>query len=1691
MPEAMFAQHKSSSSSRQQPRRHRRRGAPGLLACSRSSDEIQRTTNTNVALSPVTGPGATSFSSVASAFDFQHHIGSDPASELLVLKQILTRECLLSRLEAVCDQLRKRFQLLPSASTAASDGVTAVLEEGNERIVDLLSKMRAATVAVIEAISVWRRDMTGHPPSAFVWHGDNYLLKITNDLNFLAGVQPLVNTLKMHPARFCRNPLMLPQTLDEQRRDGELHEESEDDNHVSHGAMRRRHLYQAAQVLLDEESLESERDLLRQESTKSPGAFPTRGDTSPELAGRHGFGAGGTGYGVRSCSTVPRGASQDICGGAASYSSGRLACGTGQAEDDDALRRHQRLSTWYEEARSQLVSLSTSPADEEYFLRSRRFWSKEELGDTGGGCSPPPPHRRHPAGTLTRGVKRSAFAAGAAVSGREATDGAQFGGTERLSDGEGSERADLFSERPANRHQRGLPPPRRTRRPMGPCVTEGQEIRTAGGSARQAQRGDDERGDADVWSRPDRFGGGSSAALSCLTVDDIEQVLREVDPLPATVAVCAAVVFLLSPEDQPPADFLWPQGFEAVALPVEDFLWRLHEASGGTASSTKARFLVPVLQREHLIPEEIERHGGHAVASLCAWALEELRACEEFAEWSEAALEPWYETQLIPTQPGAPESHEDVGGCEVRLVYKALHMLPNVGESYVISLFEDKGDGGGFIVRAFDRANRDAFWLSLTRSRVALFGENATRSPATLASTLARRLRLKMDGGSGKARLVLPSDKKSESSSEKKPKYATPSRVAKSSDDIDGQEEARKVADAGTTPPASPSPPLGEPATSAVSECPEAQARPRPPRRSHPPPMRGSMVEDLGPLVENGGNVNDCSAGELRGTRSLTTTGDDKDAAAVADGRVVEQSDEGSASEEILVKIEKVATAGELSGELQEMKVPQMTNDSAPAQTLSQTRSEQVASTTSGGVKRDGVHEPGMEESGSYAEEFTPDDDDDDGEDKGVGLGGEAGARVEEGGSYVDDFVDDGDDPVEARVEESGSYADDFVDNGDDPVEARVEESGSYADDFVDNGDDPAEARVEESGSYADDFVDDGDQPYEQDSKGQERGPTQQATENKQASDTSAARSGAAIATGSAEAQPTTGPADAPASERAVEGPSGTGRQSDDSPPEVQAREATAAQEGPPTEPQPPGGEAESTKDVDSNVERAAGRQLEEGYDDEFLEEGVEQPESAKIEAPESTQPVVSTEPEEPRPPQPDDADAEDDGASTSQAPQSLEDISVAKQTADLEQQAQPDDDDDGCQRSPGVTAHDLTVTGDTAAPEGSGSSGKVDVESVEEVAGHELLGNDSQGETVAHDSKNLARPSPLKPMRTLLVIDVLGNTRGASAHVVDALGNTRGATPYEGSAHKDYSEASTALKLAASKVASAAVEAAMESALELVSARDKGGATEIEAHDGSNTEMAEAEGIGKEEGFSAEVASPAATAQNDSSTTEPGQPVGEGATLTDETPDDCFEGSFEDDTDEIDAANSAGDEGTVASCSEFSSFVGETDAPPSLSAQDTSEGNNPGGTGGDQAEADSEVVETASAGAKGVQEMSTADYEDFEEDFDDDFDEDVGEEAPSGRPKQEGEVADGGDADSEILSGSEVVDATKVAAGGEEKPVEVPPVQEVIGNQDDDRNRGEERLYSIDVDQVAPPVARPLGDDVEDDFDDDDFEDP
>lgn len=171
-------------------------------------------------------------------------------------------------------------------------------------------------------------------------------------------------------------------------------------------------------------------------------------------------------------------------------------------------------------------------------------------------------------------------------------------------------RADRFGQETLNRQGGSMPRPARRLQDLREVA-----VGEAGGSGERGQEGgDEERGHVDVWRRSDHFGGGNSAALSCLTADDIELLVRERDPSPATTAVCTAIVILLAPEDQPPEDFCWPQGFESVALPAEPFLWRLYEASGSTGNPFKAHVLRFVLQRKDFLPAEIERQGEHAVA---------------------------------------------------------------------------------------------------------------------------------------------------------------------------------------------------------------------------------------------------------------------------------------------------------------------------------------------------------------------------------------------------------------------------------------------------------------------------------------------------------------------------------------------------------------------------------------------------------------------------------------------------------------------------------------------------------------------------------------------------------------------------------------------------------------------------------------------------------------------------------------------------------------------------------------------------------------------------------------------------------------------------------------------------------------------------------------------------------------------
>lgn len=141
--------------------------------------------------------------------------------------------------------------------------------------------------------------------------------------------------------------------------------------------------------------------------------------------------------------------------------------------------------------------------------------------------------------------------------------------------------------------------------------------------------------------------------------------------------------------------------------------------------------------------------------SLCAWILEELRGCEEFADWSRAALGSWYERPSL-VKVDAARSRLQLPGPEIRQLHRSLRTLPNGQGSFVFTLFEEL-DGGRLLIRAFERAKRETFWLPLSRKQIDSLGENAAASPANLVAALARKMTLKVDDATGAGRLVLPS----------------------------------------------------------------------------------------------------------------------------------------------------------------------------------------------------------------------------------------------------------------------------------------------------------------------------------------------------------------------------------------------------------------------------------------------------------------------------------------------------------------------------------------------------------------------------------------------------------------------------------------------------------------------------------------------------------------------------------------------------------------------------------------------------------------------------------------------------------------------------------------------------------------------------------------------------------------------
>jgi hypothetical protein len=162
------------------------------------------------------------FSILASAFDFKHHPNTSPTLELTVLKNILTRESIITKLYTLINVISESDDTLDSTLNGSSQPREDT-ENNVTSTIKLLTELRNVTVLVIKSIGEWRLSDASSTPSTssttkannrmFLYHHQNYLLKLTSDIDFLGTCTYLVEAMKVSADRLVANPLMLPNTL--------------------------------------------------------------------------------------------------------------------------------------------------------------------------------------------------------------------------------------------------------------------------------------------------------------------------------------------------------------------------------------------------------------------------------------------------------------------------------------------------------------------------------------------------------------------------------------------------------------------------------------------------------------------------------------------------------------------------------------------------------------------------------------------------------------------------------------------------------------------------------------------------------------------------------------------------------------------------------------------------------------------------------------------------------------------------------------------------------------------------------------------------------------------------------------------------------------------------------------------------------------------------------------------------------------------------------------------------------------------------------------------------------------------------------------------------------------------------------------------------------------------------------------
>ncbi|RHY31856.1 hypothetical protein DYB32_003099 [Aphanomyces invadans] len=124
---------------------------------------------------------------------------TDPQDEIRIIKAILIREGLVTRLKGTTQKLRIGDH---SSLHHGPDGSS---------VLTLLLLTREASLAVIEAIVRWYQTLA--VPRPYIWNGRSYVHRMLDDLNFLGHVDVMAEALGVAPRSMVRNPFMMPTSI--------------------------------------------------------------------------------------------------------------------------------------------------------------------------------------------------------------------------------------------------------------------------------------------------------------------------------------------------------------------------------------------------------------------------------------------------------------------------------------------------------------------------------------------------------------------------------------------------------------------------------------------------------------------------------------------------------------------------------------------------------------------------------------------------------------------------------------------------------------------------------------------------------------------------------------------------------------------------------------------------------------------------------------------------------------------------------------------------------------------------------------------------------------------------------------------------------------------------------------------------------------------------------------------------------------------------------------------------------------------------------------------------------------------------------------------------------------------------------------------------------------------------------------